>query len=113
MKSDTIATLREFNALMAEVRKAVPSEFSALSGLKAAVTGPGRLPEKTKWLILLTASISQKCPVCIPQAVKHCLDAGWTREEILEGAMVGVLIGGSSVMTYVTLVERAIQDLQE
>lgn len=112
MNYDTKDTIKEFNELMAGVRKAVPAEFDALSGLKAAVTKPGRLPEKTKWLILLTASISQKCPVCIPQAVKRCLDAGWTREEILEGAMVGVLVGGSSVMTYVTLVDKAIKDLQ-
>ena len=59
------------------------------------------------------ASVSQKCPICVPPAVKHCLEAGWTKEEILEASMVGVLVGGSSVMTYVTLVDKAVQEFKK
>lgn len=113
MQYDTNKTIKEFNELMVDIRKAVPAEFESFINHKAALTKPGRLPEKTKWMLLMVASISQKCPVCIPQAVKHCLETGWTKEEILEAAMVAVLVGGSSVMTYVTLVDKAIQDLRK
>ncbi|HNW44935.1 MAG TPA: carboxymuconolactone decarboxylase family protein, partial [Elusimicrobiales bacterium] len=103
MQYETKKTLDEFNRLMVDIRKSVPAEYEAFIAQKAALTRSGKIPEKTKWLLLLVSGVSQKCPVCIPPAVKHCLESGWTKEEILEASMVAVLAGGSSVMTYVTL----------
>jgi alkylhydroperoxidase/carboxymuconolactone decarboxylase family protein YurZ len=113
MHYDPKKTLEEFNQLMVDIRKTIPKEYEAFIHEKDIITRSGKVPEKTKWLLLLVASVSQKCPVCIPKAVQHCLDAGWTKEEMLEACMVAVLVGGSSVMTYVTLVDKAIQDLQK
>jgi len=110
MQYDVKSTMKEFNRLMADIRKTIPAEYEAFIANKAALTRSGRLPEKSKWLLLLVASVSHKCPVCIAMAVERCLQAGWTRDEMLEACMVGVLVGGSSVMTYVTLVEKAIQE---
>lgn len=110
MQYDTGKTRKEFDRLMADIRHAVPQEFEAFIKEKETVMKSGRIPEKNKWLLLLVASVSHKCPVCIAMAVERCLKAGWTREEMLESCMVGVLVGGSSVMTYVTLVEQAIQE---
>lgn len=112
MQYEVKNTMKEFNRLMVDIRKAIPAEYEAFINHKAALTKAGKLPEKTKWLLLLVASVSQKCPVCVPPAVKHCLEVGWTKEEILEASMVAVLVGGSSVMTYVTLVEKAIEELK-
>ncbi|MFA6599964.1 MAG: carboxymuconolactone decarboxylase family protein [Candidatus Omnitrophota bacterium] len=104
--------LSEFNRLMTNVRSAVPGSYDALIAEKHAALKSGKIPEKTKWLMLLVAGVSLKCPVCIPRAVEHCLTLGWSREEMLEACMVAVLVGGSSVMTYVTFVEKAIEDLK-
>lgn len=106
-------TLEEFNKLMVDIKNTIPEEYASFIGEKQTITKSGKISVKTKWLLLLIASVAQKCPVCIPQAVKHCLDTGWSKEEILEACMVAVLVGGSSVMTYVTLVNKAIQDLQK
>lgn len=106
-------TLKEFDRLMADIKKAVPEEYASFIREKTTITKAGKVPEKVKWLLLLIASVTQKCPVCIPSAVRHCLDAGWSKEEMLEACMVAVLVGGSSVMTYVTLVDKAIQDLRK
>jgi len=38
-------------------------------------------------------------------------EAGWSKEEMLEACMVAVLVGGSSVMTFVTLVNKAVEEL--
>jgi len=113
MQYDVKGTIEEFNRLMVDIRKSIPAEYEAFIANKAALTKAGKIPEKTKWLLLLVASVSQKCPVCVPPAVKHCLEAGWTKEEILEASMIAVLVGGSSVMTYVTLVDKAIQELKK
>jgi len=111
MRYETKETLEEFNRLMVGIRKAVPREYEAFINEKKVVTRSGKLPEKTKWLLLLATSVTQKCPVCIPRAVQHCLEAGWTREEMLEACMVAVLVGGSSAMTYVTVAAKAIEEL--
>ena len=113
MQYDPKQTMKEFNQLMIDIRKAVPDQFEAFIHQKQIVTKTGKVPEKTKWLLLLISSVSQKCPVCIPSAVTHCLASGWTREEMLEACMVAVLVGGSSVMTYVTLVEKSISELEK
>ena len=104
-------TLDEFGKLMLDIQKSIPEQYKAFISEKAAITKAGKVDEKTKWLLLLVSSVTQKCPVCIPRAVKHCIDSGWTKEEMLEACMVAVLVGGSSVMTYVTLVAKSIDDL--
>jgi len=106
-------TIAEFSRLMADIRKSAPEGYDAFIKEKMEITKEGILPEKTKWLLLLVASVTEKCPVCIPKAVEHCLKAGWNKKEILEACMVAVLIGGSSVMTYVTLVNKSIEELSE
>ena len=111
MQYDPKATLKEFNQLMTRVRQSVPEQYEAFMNEKKVMTANGRIPEKTKWLLILVASVTEKCPICISRAVQHCLEAGWSKEEMLEACMTGVLVGGSSVMTYVTLVEKAIEEL--
>jgi alkylhydroperoxidase/carboxymuconolactone decarboxylase family protein YurZ len=113
MDYDPKKTLNEFNRLMLDIRQTIPREYAAFMEEKLSLTKGNRIPEKTKWLLLLIAGVSQKCPVCIPRAVEHCLEAGWTKDEMLEACMVAVLVGGSSVMTFVTLVAKSIEDLKK
>jgi len=108
MDYDAQKTLSQFNEAMVDIRKTIPKQYDAFMKEKEVLTQSGKVPEKTKWLLLLVASVAQRCPVCIPRAVKHCLEAGWSKEEMLEACMVAVLVGGSSAMTYVTLVDKAI-----
>ena len=104
-------TLDEFSRLMSDINKSVPEEYAAFLKEKETIVKSGKIPEKTKWLLLLIASVAQKCPVCVPKAVQQCLKAGWSKEEMLEACMVAVLVGGSSVMTFVTLVDKAAGEL--
>ncbi len=113
MEYDAQKLLKQFNEAMNDIRKTIPKEYDAFIKEKEIVTKAGKIPEKTKWLLLLVSSVTQKCPVCIPRAVQHCLDAGWTKEEMLEACMISVLVGGSSAMTYVTLVDKAIEQMKK
>jgi alkylhydroperoxidase/carboxymuconolactone decarboxylase family protein YurZ len=112
MGKNTKELLAEFDASMADIKKTIPGEFKAFLHEKQALTKEGRLPEKMKWLLVLVSSVSQKCPICIARAVQHCIEMGWSKEEMLEACMLAVLVGGSSVMTYVTMVDKAIADLK-
>ena len=111
MQYEPKETLKEFNRLMGKIKGRVPEQYAAFMNEKKVMTQSGKVPEKTKWLLTLVASVSEKCPVCIPRAVQHCLQAGWSPEEMIEACMICVLVGGSSVMTQVTLGEKAIEDL--
>ena len=111
MQYDPKKTMDEFDSLMRDIAKTIPAQYKAFIGEKQAITKSGKVDEKTKWLLLLVSSVTQKCPVCIPRAVKHCMESGWSKEQMLEACMVAVLVGGSSVMTYVTLVDKTINDL--
>ncbi|MFA5159589.1 MAG: carboxymuconolactone decarboxylase family protein [Candidatus Omnitrophota bacterium] len=113
MEYDSKKLLKQFNESMVDIRKTIPKEYEAFINEKETILKSGKIPEKTKWLLLLVASVTQKCPVCIPRAVQHCIDAGWTKEEMLEACMVAVLVGGSSAMTYVTLVDKAIEQMKK
>ncbi len=111
MQYEVKETLDEFSRLMSDINKSIPEEYAAFLKEKETIVKSGKIPEKTKWLLLLIASVTQKCPVCVPRAVQHCLKAGWSKEEMLEACMVAVLVGGSSVMTFVTLVNKAVEEL--
>ena len=113
MAYDPQTLLKEFDQHMTDIRKALPKEFNAFIQEKETILKSNRLSEKNKWLFLLVASVSQKCPVCLAKAVKNCLEQGWTKEEMLEACMVAVLVGGSSVMTYVTMVVKNIDELRK
>lgn len=113
MRYEPKKLLEEFDRLMADVKKAIPDQYAAFLNEKQTLTKAGKIPEKTKWLLLLVAGVTQKCPLCIPRAVQHCLEMGWSKEEMLEACMVAVLVGGSSAMTYVTLVDKAIEEMKK
>ncbi len=110
---ETRNTLEQFNKLMVDIKNTIPEQYNIFIKEKLAVIKSGKIPEKTKWLLLLAASVTVKCPVCISRAVEHCIEAGWSKEEMLEAGMVAVLVGGSSAMTYLTLVDKAIQELEQ
>jgi ribonuclease HI len=105
--------LEEFKTLMQDLNQRLPESFNAFINEKEAIIKDGCLPKKTKWLLVLVSALLEKCPVCISRAVEHCLENNWSREEMLEACMVAVLIGGSSVMTYLTFVDKAIAELQQ
>jgi ribonuclease HI len=105
--------IEEFNRLMLDVKHAIPTQYDAFISEKEKLMQNGKVPEKTKWLLMLVSAVSLRCPVCIPRAVKHCLEHGYTKEEMLEACMVAVLVGGSSAMTYVTFVAKAIEELKK
>ncbi len=113
MVYDPKEILKSFNERMTDIKKTVPEEYDAFIKEKEIVLKSHELAEKTKWLLLLVSSVSQKCPVCLTRAVDHCLKQGWTKKEMLEACMVAVLVGGASTMTYVTMVDQAIDELNK
>jgi len=88
-------------------------QVNAFMGLLGAAYEPKAVDLKTKELISVAISCYNRCEYCI---VYHCykaLEAGATRAEILESAMVSVAFGGGPSMAYsVTLLKESLNEFE-
>jgi len=86
---------------------------NAFMGLLGASYEPGALDLKTKELMSVAIGCYNRCEYCIVYHTYKALEAGATREEIIEAAMVAVAFGGGPSMAYsVTLLKECIDEFE-
>ena len=103
--------LEKFEKNAHSLATAQPSVMKAFWGLHAASVSPGALDSKTKELIALAISVSARCDDCIAHHTKDALDAGATKEEIVDALGVAVLMGGGTSVVYATHAMEALEQL--
>lgn len=89
--------------LMEKLAKEMPAFMQAFSGVHEEVFKEGALSVKVKRLIMLGAAVAVRCEPCIRAHVKAALEEGLSREEILEAASAGMLLGGGPSVAYTSL----------
>ena len=90
-----------------------PENVEAFMGLLGASYEPKTLDLKTKELMSVAIGCYNRCEYCIVYHVYKALEAGATREEIIESAMVAVAFGGGPSMAYsVTLMKECIDEFE-
>ncbi|SET17340.1 carboxymuconolactone decarboxylase family protein [Anaerobranca gottschalkii] len=105
--------LNEFMGGLQEVQKTNEAHVGAFMGLLGASYQPGKLDVKTKELISVAIGVYNRCEYCIVFHAYKALEAGATREEIMEAAMVGVAFGGGPTMAYsVTLLKQSLDEFE-
>ncbi len=87
--------------------------MSEFSDFMDEVLEENHLDVKTKELIALTTGITARCKYCIDIHTQKALKAGATKEEILEAAFVGIMMGGGPAMTYISELKKAIDEFEE
>ncbi len=60
----------------------------------------GALPGKTKEMLGLVASMVLRCNDCIDYHIEKCVETGWSRDEIIDGMNVALIVGGSIVIPH-------------
>lgn len=73
---------------------------------------PCALERKTKELICLAAGITARCEHCVLWHVDGALEAGATRDEIIETLELAVVMGGGPAMTYAVEAYETMEALQ-
>jgi len=68
---------------------------------------------KTKELIALALGIASGCEWCIVIHTKKALEAGATREEILEAAYVAVLMAGGPAVMHIIPLLKALDEFSQ
>lgn len=89
-------------------REAAPDAIGGFASLFQAVMKEGALGLKEKELIALGVALAVRCDPCINLHVQKSLEAGATREQILEAAGVAVMMQGGPCYTYLPKVVESL-----
>ena len=110
---DTNSILREVKKSLGDLGNAHPDFMKAFGNFMGVVEKEGALSKKTKELISVALSVVAHCKWCIAFHVKNALDAGATKEEIMESCFVATLMGGGPALMYAQLVVKALEDFKK
>lgn len=81
-----------------------PALWNAFAGFAKEAGKEGALPVKYKEIIGVALAVAEHCPFCIAVHTKAAIDAGATRQEIMEAGFMAVLMGGGPSMAYLRYV---------
>lgn len=89
-----------------KVKEAAPKEFAAWANLDSQVgRTDGAIPHKQRELIAVACAHITQCVYCLDVHVKAAVDAGATREEIAEAALIAAALraGGAGAHAALTM----------
>jgi len=109
MTKDPRQLFNDFTQGLEKLGKTNGAHVGAFMNLLGTTYAPGAIDIKTKELISVAIGVYNRCEYCIVYHTYKALEAGATREEILETAMVCVAFAGGPAMAYsVTLLMDSI-----
>ena len=104
--------LNQVMETMGELGRQDPQVMQSFGAFVEGAMKDGNLNRKTKELISLGMSITARCKYCITMHVKGALDAGATREEIIETCYLAIMMGGGPALTHVVEVMDSLRECQ-
>jgi len=104
------ATLKEVQDIVEKMGEQYPKLAGPFMVFLRRVEEQGVLDTKTKELISIALSVACKCKWCIAFHTKNALDAGATKDEIIEACYVAILMAGGPAFMYTRLVLEAIEE---
>ena len=111
MKKESTANMEHYyeqtRSLIETLDKSAPEYTRSFREFAKQARKGGSLSVKTKELILIALCIAAHSIPCIAFHVKSVIEAGATREEILEAGMVAGLMGGAPAVEYLKYVVDA------
>ncbi len=90
---------KQLSADLRNLRTNAPDVMKSFGAIAQAALAPNALDTKTKELLAIGISVAVRCDDCIAFHVKSAVDAGATREEIVETLGMAIYMGaGPSAM---------------
>lgn len=106
--------LNSFINGLQEVSQTNGETVGAFMNLLGAAYEPKALDLKTKELMSVAIGIYNRCEYCIVYHSYKAFEAGASKEEVMEAAMVSVAFGGGPAMAYsVTLLKECIEEFED
>ena len=104
---------KKVRGLMGKLGEEIPNTMSGFVELHKAASANGVLSHKVKELISLAIGITVRCNGCIAFHVHDAMQAGATRQEIMETIGVAVLMGGGPSVVYGTEALEAVNQFED
>jgi AhpD family alkylhydroperoxidase len=76
------------------LQKEAPVLFEGFDNLMKAYYAPSALDTRYKELMAVALSVSRCCVPCLANHTKNAIEAGATREEVIDAAKIGIEFGG-------------------
>jgi AhpD family alkylhydroperoxidase len=102
--------MRQVKRQTQQLAQELPEVMKAFYALSHSTSAPGALAPKTKELIALAIGVATHCDGCIAFHTQAALNAGATRQEILETLGVTLMMGGGPSLMYATHVMEAMAE---
>jgi AhpD family alkylhydroperoxidase len=104
--------LTKFQNDLEKMKLQTNATLNGFASLFSKTMAEGALTVKSKELVAIGIAVAKQCEPCIKLHVKKCLDAGTTREEILEAAGVAVMMEGGPAYTHIPMVIESLEELE-
>ncbi len=96
--------IEEFNAYRSKMNEKMLAEnnkvIKRIFNLDTNAFMEGALSKKTKELLGLGNSLVLRCDDCVKYHLEECFKLGLSKEEVVEGMSVSLLIGGTIVIPH-------------
>ncbi|GIX34432.1 MAG: alkyl hydroperoxide reductase AhpD [Lysobacteraceae bacterium] len=103
--------LDDLNAAIGRLRAGAAEPMRGFSMLAREALKPGALDLKTKELIAIAIAVASRCDGCIGFHAKAAIQAGASREEVLETLSMAIYMGAGPSMIYAAEALRAFDEL--
>ncbi|QSZ67577.1 carboxymuconolactone decarboxylase family protein [Methanofollis aquaemaris] len=106
---DYLSQVQQTNTEIAEFD---PEVWDTFLPMVRSISKAGAIPAKYKEIMMIALAVADHCPFCIAMHVKIAINAGATRQEIMEGALTAVPMGGGPAMAYMRYVIDACNEFE-
>ena len=103
--------LNEISSLIGKLQADYPSETDALLRFMNKAEGGKALTIREKELINVGLAVAAQCEWCIAIHVQHAIEAGASRDEVVEAGFMVVVMHGGPALMYLTPLLEAVDEL--
>ena len=103
--------LSEVKEAVEEFKKELPEAYTARDTFNDKIYENGALSTKVKRLMAMSMAVRVGCPGCITYQTKLAVEAGATKDEVVEAASVATSMGGTSASAWVWIVVQIMKEL--
>jgi ribonuclease HI len=114
--SDETHSIHEFNEFRREMNEKILDSghlgIKRFFNLDTRAYEDGALPQRTKELIGLVASLVLRCDDCVTYHIGQCIEIGISDAELHDAMNVGLVVGGSIVIPHLRRAFARIEELR-
>ena len=103
--------LGQIDELIEDFKSHLPEAYAARDAFNGMVYADGVLSSKTKRLIAMSIALRIECRGCIIFQTRLAVEAGASKQEVIEAASVATAMGGTSASSCLWIVVQTMKDL--